>query len=340
MKWPITLLLVACAAPAYCTDTTDLLEMLPPNAKIVFGVHVRDALNSTLAHGITAQFQGQQAHVSSPDLLKLVPVTGFDPLTDLDEVLFASTGEGENPPVLIVARGKFDLTRITSKGKLYHGVRMIVTESESEDSGFAFVDASTVMLGDLGEVKAAIDRRFSSRLYDATRWGQLAEYRDKYAVWGVAERPSSLVKRLPGYTPAPTLDAIDRLRFGVGLAKGLEIMAELHARSADDVAQLTESLKLIETMAKAARPSLNDGTKIGIETAEDGTVKLSLALSEEQLAKAMQEQKPAEVAVAAAAEPVHKETAERKVRNQAPVPAPASSTTESGTSVFHLPGRR
>jgi hypothetical protein len=332
MKWS-TLLLIACAAPAYCADSNDLLNLLPPDAKIVFGAHVRDILNSSLAHGITSQM-----HLSSTELPKIVPVTGFDPLSDLDEVLFASSGEGQNPPALVVAHGKFDLTRLTSKGKLYHGVRLIVTESENDDSGFAFVDGSTVIAGDLAEVKAAIDRRASPKLYDQVRWAQLADFRDKYALWGVADRPSSLVKKLPTYTPAPALDAIDRIQFGVGLAKGLEIMAELHPRSADDVAQLTDSLKLIETMVKASRPSLDDGTKIGIETAEDGTMKLSLAVSEEQLLKAMQNQKPPEVSVTASTEPVHKETAERKVRT--PAPAPVERGHDGGTSVFTLPGRR
>jgi hypothetical protein len=128
------------------------------------------------------------------------------------------------------------------------------------------------------------------------------------------------------------------VQFGVAFSKGLEIMAELHPRSADDVAPLTESLKLIETMMKASRPSLDDGTSIGIETAEDGTMKLSLALSEEQLAKAIQNPKPPEVAVTASTEPVHKQTAERKVRT--PTPAPVDHSQESGTSVFTLPGRR
>jgi hypothetical protein len=331
MKWSTSLLLLACAAPAYCTDTTDLLQMVPPDAKIVFGAHIHAVLDSSLARGITAQM-----HLTSTDVPKLVPVFGFDPLTDLDEVLFASSGEGENPPTLLLARGKFDLTQLTSKGKLYHGVRLIVTVSKTEESGFAFLDESTVMMGDLAEVKAAIDRRVSKRAYDSVRYAQLAEYRDKYAVWGVADRPSSLVKKLPAYTAAPALDAIDHIQFGVAFTKGLQIMAELHPRSSDDVAPLTESLKLIESMVKASRPSLDDGTSIGIETADNGTMKLSLAVSEEQLAKAIQNQKPAEVAVTASTEPVHKETANRKVRT----PAPVDHSQDGGTTVFTLPGRR
>jgi hypothetical protein len=81
---------------------------------------------------------------------------------------------------------------------------------------------------------------------------------------------------------------------------------------------------------------LNDGTSIGIETADNGTMKLSFAISEEQLAMAIQNQKPAEVAVAATTEPVHRETANRKVRT----PPPVDHSQEGGTSVFTLPGRR
>jgi hypothetical protein len=331
MKWTTSLLLLACAAvPAYCVDTNDLLALLPPDANIVIGAHIHGVLDSTLAKGIVSQM-----HINSEELPKIVPVFGFDPLTDLDEVVFASSEDVQNPPMLVVARGKFDLAHLTTKGKLYHGVRLIVTVTKEEESGFAFVDATTVMMGDLAQVKAAIDRRNVKRTNDQVRWAQLAAYRDKYELWGFADRPSGLVKRLPAYTAAPTLDAINRIQFGVAMAKGLEITAELHPRSGEDVAQLTDSLKLVETMMKAARPSLDDGTKIGIETSDDGTMRLTVAISEQQLVLAMQNQKPAEVAVAAAAEPVvHKETAERKVRT----PAPAT-TREGGTSVFTLPGR-
>jgi hypothetical protein len=338
MKWPTSLLLIACAAPAYCADSNDLLALIPPDAKIVFGLHVHAVLDSTLARGITSQMHISSAQLPEAEIAKIIPVTGFDPLTDLDEVVVASTGEGPNPPMLVVARGTFDLTRLTTRGKLYHGVRLIVTESGNEDTGFAFVDGSTVMTGDLAEVKAAIDRRYSTKGYDQVRWAQLADFRDKYAVWGVADRPANLVKKMPTYTVAPTLDAIDRIQFGVSFAKGMEIVAELHPRSDDDVAPLTESLKLIETMVKASRPSLDDGTTIGIETADNGTMKLTVALSDEQLAKAIQNQKPPEVAVTASTEPVHKQTAERKVRTTNP--APVDHSQDGGTSVFTLPGRR
>jgi hypothetical protein len=334
MKWTTSLLLLACAAPAYCADTNNLLSLLPPNANVVFGAHIRAVLDSTLARGIVSQM-----HLTSAELPKVVPVFGFDPLTDLDEVIFASSEDVQNPPMLVVAHGKFDMAHLTAKGKLYHGVRLIVTETKDEETGFAFLDASTVMMGDLAEVKTAIDRRVSPKEFDQVRWAQLAAYRDKFAIWGFADRPADLTKRLPSYTATPTLEAINRIQFGVGLAKGLEITAELHPRSADDVAQLTDALKLLETMVKASRPTLDDGTKIGIETTDDGTMRLSLEVSDEQLLKAMQNPKPAEVAVTASTEPVHKtETAERKVR--APAPMPVDHSHEGGTSVFTLPGHK
>jgi len=328
MKWPSTLLILACAVPAFATDTNDLLALVPPGATTIIGVHVKTTLNSTLARSIT-----EQMHLTTRDLPQLVPVDGFDPLSDLDEVIFTTSGEDKDAPMLVVATGKFDLDRLTSKGKLYHGVRLIVTETKTETSGFAFVDASTVMMGDLMEIKAAIDQRVSKRARDEVRWAELAAYRDKYAIWGFAERPSTLVGRLPNYSATPVFGAVERMQFGVGLVKGLEIKAELHARSADDISQLADSLRLFETMMKTERPTLNDGnTSLGIETA-DNILRVSLAVSDEQLAKAIQNPKPAEVAVTASTEPVHKETAQRKVRT---APAPA----EGGTSVFTLPGRR
>jgi hypothetical protein len=114
----------------------------------------------------------------------------------------------------------------------------------------------------------------------------------------------------------------------------LEIAAELHARSAEDAAQLTSTLRLLEGMFKASQPSANAGTKLRIESAE-GTLKIALAVSEEDLKKAIAQQRRSAAARAAAPTP-----APVRIQSSESAARPGVQSGNGGTSVFTLPSRR
>jgi len=64
----------------------------------MFGVQVRRILGSSLAQGANAGATAGALSGAAPmgaEWQKIVSLAGFDPFKDIDEVLIASTGEGE-----------------------------------------------------------------------------------------------------------------------------------------------------------------------------------------------------------------------------------------------------
>jgi hypothetical protein len=331
MKWLLSVFLLA--LPAYTAEDSGAFDLLPPGARIVFGMRVRAVVNSTLAQSLSSEIQG-----ASGDWQKLIAGAGFDPLHDLDEVVLASTGEGKEAPVLIVARGTFDTARLTANAKPYHGVPL-VSMGEKVSVGakpaiLAILDGSTVLTGDPAEVKAAIDRRGSPTRLDPALSARIAEYRQHYEIWGVADNPAGLARRLSDSSAPQPFDSIDRFQLGLGLNHGLEIAAELHARSAEDAAQLTSTLRLLEAMFKSSQPSANSGTKLSIESAE-GTLKIALAVSEEDLKKAIAQQRR----TASAARAPTRAPAPVRIQSSESGNKPGEQSGNGGTSVFTLPSR-
>ncbi|PWU06395.1 MAG: hypothetical protein C5B51_12445 [Terriglobia bacterium] len=320
----IILLTIGRVAPA---EDAAALALFPPGARIVLGLRVRGVLESTLARSLTSEIQNASAGWE-----QIISFAGFDPLHDLDEVLLASTGEGKEAPMLIVARGRFDMARLAAGAKPYHGVPLV---NGGQKSGtFGFLDSSTVLTGDLAEVKAAIDRRSSPAKIEPALAARLADYRARYDIWGIAENPAGLAQRLSDAKGPQPWDSIDRFQFGLALSHGLEIAAEVHARSDQDTKELTSSLRLLEIMFKASQPSGQAG-KLSIEN-DAGTLKIALALTEEELQKAIEAQRQkttAHPAPAPAPAPVRSQPAETKRR-------PAVQSGDGGTTVVTLPGPR
>lgn len=62
-----------------------LLDFIMPDARVVFGVDI-GRMRSSPFHGTV--HQGVQG--ANPEIQKLMEAAGFDPLRDLEEVLFAS----------------------------------------------------------------------------------------------------------------------------------------------------------------------------------------------------------------------------------------------------------
>ena len=126
----------------------------------------RDRAAGACAHGIVAvSGAGASAQKLSEDWLKLVAITGFDPLHDIDEVLLTSAADQENAPALLVVRGRFNLERMGAGAQRYHGVAMVGDGKDGHERS-GLLDATTALAGDAPVVKAAIDRRGQA----AARW--------------------------------------------------------------------------------------------------------------------------------------------------------------------------
>ena len=268
---------------------------------------------------------------ASSQLAAGTPLAGFDPLKDLDEVLITSTGEGENPPVLLVLRGRFDVDRFASGAASYHGVPML--EDGKKAGAIAILDRSTAIAGDAPLVRAAIDRRGSGAGIAASLAARIEPLRSRYSIWGIGD----LLEHPAAHAGEPDpMDSVDQFEIGADLAHGLELSAKVHVRSREDAEKLASAVVLAETMMKGGQASPN-GTKVEMHT-EDGWLTLSLTIPQEALNQAIQEQRAAiQSAVLSRLPGAIAPPAPKK-----PAAPPARKVTNSSgdTQVITLPGKR
>ena len=131
------LVLVALAAARLVAAGDFASDFFPANTKVVFGIRVPAIVESALFKDA-----GTGAQKLSEDWLKVVAITGFDPLHDIDEVLLASPADKENAPALLVLRGRFDLARLGAGAARYHGVAMVGGGKDGKGV-LALLDAAT-----------------------------------------------------------------------------------------------------------------------------------------------------------------------------------------------------
>jgi hypothetical protein len=205
-------------------------------------------------------------------------------------------------------------------------------------------DASTVIMGDLAEVHAAIDRRGAGAPLDATLAATVASLRGRYDIWGLGDKPSSL---MPTTARPEALDSIDHFQFGISLSHGLELGAELHAASAQDVEKLKASVGFIEMLMKAQQPAANS-PKIDVGV-KNGTIKLALTIPEDEFNKMIQTQRAAlqQNLKSNASNAGLNTNLDTSVKITAPVEqAPLKAqpvrapVVNGGTTVFTLPGQQ
>jgi hypothetical protein len=283
-----------------------------------------------LVDALAAQGVDKEAREKLSGFLAQTPLAGFDPFHDVDEILFASTGEGQNPPSLVVMTGRFDAVAFSSGGKRYRDA-LILESPPGSKQVTALVGVNTMLAGDLPLVRAAIDRGDKGAALDPDLAARAAELRARYDIWGAGNPPPGAKLPAPG---AELLQSIDRFAFGMTLAHGLECVADIHVRSPKDAEKLSASLQFLEAMLKAQPAGGNEG-RFDLRT-ENGTIHVSLSIPEEALKKAVAAQR-ASLAWAAPARPAASATA--------PKPGPPGKTeivrdTAGNTVTVTLPGRQ
>jgi hypothetical protein len=316
----LPVMVVLAGAAALQAADPQLPDFLPTGTRVMIGVRLANIVNSPLAQGAAAASATQGA-----DWLKLATAMGFDPIHDIDELLIASTGEGQNAPAVIVARGRFNLERLGAGAEKYHGVALVGTGGKATGR-IALLDASTAILGELPQIRAAIDRRGKGGHIDAALASKVEALRLKYDVWGLGDRPGGFASTEA--EKAQDLDSVDRFEFGISMSHGLEATAELHLRPGKNGEKLNASLQLMEAMLRSQQPSSN-AAKFDVKT-EKGSIKIALAIPEEELKKA--------IAQRAMGTPVSSQAVGLKPAE--PSKPPGIVYTEGGTGVVTLPGKK
>lgn len=280
---------IACAA-----DPT-LLNLVMPDAKVFFGVNVEKIVASPIGQQIRSQIRQ-----APPELQQIFTDTGFDPTLDLKEILIASTGQGKSAPTLVLARGTFDIAKLSafalSSGRppvVYEGVPILTHPSKSSGA-MALVDGNTVIGGDLDQVRAAIHRRANSAPIGAEYAAKAAKLSEQYDVWGFST--VSLANMAPAAPNASLQQATDILKSiqqvsgGVRFSPDVEMAAELVTRTQKDAESVRDTLSFVSAFLANQKNSSGlraDALKVSVNAR---TVRITLHLTEEEWKKAYQMQ--------------------------------------------------
>ncbi|MEO8595724.1 MAG: hypothetical protein ABI759_20560 [Candidatus Solibacter sp.] len=197
-----------------------LLNLVMPDAKVVAGVNVEQAKGTQFG-----QFVLDQMQTADSDLQKLVTLTGFDPRRDVRELLVASTGV-QGKTGLALARGYFDVSKITAAAMLhgvvaesYSGIN-ILYEPKKREAGLAFLDGTTVVAGDIANVKGAIDRLKMAQPLPAAVAVKINQWSTSQDAWGITTvPPASLVPPMKDTQPNPIVNAAQNVQSAAGGVK-------------------------------------------------------------------------------------------------------------------------
>ena len=296
-----------------------LLDFVMPDARVVVGIdlaHIRSSpLNSAFTNGVQS---------ANPELQKLMEAAGFDPMRDLQEILFASPAIGKNPPALLVARGTFDVAKLRafaesagSKITDFGGVP-ILSDPEKDSGAFALLD-NIILGGNRAQVVAAIGRRGRGLILNTEMATRVSALSRRYDAWLVSIAPlATMAANLPedatveGVTNTEALRQIEQFSLGFNLSEDLGLAAELVMTNAKAAGSIADGIQMMMGMAQQkakGEPSLMSALKNVNFGVDENVVRLGFSVPVSDVEKAvqsamnMQSKKPAGPLTAAQQEP-------------------------------------
>jgi hypothetical protein len=300
MKFRYLLLMGAALGSMAMAADPGLLSLVPPDAKAVAGIQADQARNSLFGQYVLSRMQAGGVNFDN-----FIATTGFDPREDLSEILLASNGAGKTSQNHWLAAGKgvFDIQKLTAAalahgGTLgsFNGVAMVTYPARGNSqvpSGFAFLDASTGILGDTASVRAAIQQWQNGAPPNSALLDKVNQASANEDFWFVTLVPPSqfpaAVARSANSGAANILAAVNQLSGGVRFGDTVTVSAQAVARSDKDAQSLADVLKFFAGMVQlnsqnnpaagrlsALLDSLNTQTSGNVAT-------FSLAVSEQEL---------------------------------------------------------
>ena len=271
-----------------------LLSLVMPDATVLAGVNVDQAKATPFGQYVLTTLLQSQAQ----QLQQLATQTGFDPRRDVNELLLASTSAAGNKTGLALARGVFDPAKIAAAAQsagagaeLYGGFSII--EDPQHQNGFAFLDSTVVVAGDLANVKAAIDRsRAGGPTIPAALAAQVNQLSAAQDAWAISTVPPSTLRPPAGAPPAAganvqnALQKIESGSAGVKFGSMVVVTGQAKAATPEDASSVANVLKFFVNMAQAQasqHPAAAALAQSLVVSAQGSTVKITLSLPEGQI---------------------------------------------------------
>ena len=283
-----TLVVFTSVGVAYLQAAADprLLGLMIPDAKSIAGADIEQCRNSPLGQFLLARL------IPNSDLDQLKSQTGFDPRTDLTEVIGSAAGPQQ---VLIAGKGSFQPDKIVSLAKTagaktttYLGNTLIGVDGQP--FSVAFLNANTVVAGATAMVQGAIDRWVAGGTYAGPLASKVAEVSGTNHAWSVA---TGITEMIPG--ASTNLSQQDTVIFNLissitqaygGVHFGdtqVQVKGRLETRSAQDAQSMTDFLRFLATMAP--NPALTSAVTF---TNAGSQVDILVSLTEQQVEQLFQ----------------------------------------------------
>jgi hypothetical protein len=282
------------AAMATAGVTPALLNLVMPDATVVSGMNVSQSITSPFGQYILSQMQSNDS-----GFLQFITATGFDPRKDLLEILAAtpSTASSTAHSGLILGRGVFQPAMIigaaTEQGGTvtnYRGFSLIGQTGETV--ALAFLDGSTVAMGDITSVKSVIDRKLAGSAFSGTLAQTAIAVSAANSAWFATTTPLSdfmstkQAGNLGGVAQSPLLQSVQQASGGVQFGSaGITLSADAVTASPQNAQALVDVLKFFVSMiaGNANAPSSVTSVATSAQFSVNGsTAHISLMLAENQ----------------------------------------------------------
>ncbi|HWD00131.1 MAG TPA: hypothetical protein VG456_25405 [Candidatus Sulfopaludibacter sp.] len=283
---PALALLVSATAGAAVDP--NLLGLVMPEAKVLYGVQVQQTLASPFGQFAISHLPQNAA------MTRFEAATGFDLQRDLREILVASSSTGnlsDGSDVLVLASGAFAPDKVLAlagvigaKVSDYQGVSMITPPQQHDARVFAFLDASTIAIGSESAVRGVIDRRSAQAVFAGPLFQKALDASATHDAWFATVTP--LTDLIPanstgGFDPTALLQSVIESWVGVHFdINGLTLAAEALTHSPNEAQGLAGMLKLVSGMLKGTPAAALQNAQI---SASGAVMRVILTVPEQDL---------------------------------------------------------
>lgn len=294
------LVLMSCQqgmAPAGSASPEDVLKYLPQDAQGVFFVDVHGAMATGAADKIMQKDEDYEKY------MEFVEKTGIDPKEDVFYVAAAIVSEDpkeqkgaavinlkyEKEKILATITEESDDPPVTED---YNGITLY-NWKEEEKNGFAFLDDSNVVVGDLSSVKAVVDvlQKRRDNVFKNADLAQLLNKTDKDTLfWGaMLIPPKALADATAGNPRLEALSSMTAIIMNFDY-RSSTLLANIKALSNDaaknkQIAEMLTGFKAMGAMMAAQKPELGQLLDSISVTSGDDHVLISANIPEELLQK-------------------------------------------------------
>jgi hypothetical protein len=284
-------LLAATAAPAAVDPA--LLDLVMPDAQVLAGMQVQQSLASPFGQYFLTQIPPNDG------VSKFAAATGLDLRRDVREILVASAGgtfgAGNANPGLVLVRGTFEPVRFAAVATLSgssvtpeNGVLVITPPQNAAGTSLAFLDSSTLVIGDRASLNGGIARYAAH----ATFTGPLAQQAQIASgandAWLITLTPLAQFMR-GATTPVPPafLQTIAGISAGIHFDAGaVTLLGEVSTATEKDAQSMADTLKFLAAMLQTNKnqnpqaAALLQGAQF---TAAGPIMRISLSVPEQQM---------------------------------------------------------